>query len=95
MMIAGLDGIQNKMEPPAPLNVDIYELSAEEKSHIQSTLELGRRLDRLENDHEFLLRGGVFSKDLIESYIDIKRSKDVVAIALRPHPYEFFMYYDA
>jgi glutamine synthetase len=96
MMMAGLDGIQNKIEPPAPLNVDIYELSAEEKSHIQSTPgSLADALTALENDHEFLLRGGVFSKDLIDSYIDIKRSKDVVAIALRPHPYEFFMYYDA
>lgn len=96
MMMAGLDGIQNKIEPPEPLNVDIYELSAEEKSHIRSTPgSLGEALTALENDHEFLLKGGVFTKDLIESFIEIKRSKDIVNVALRPHPYEFFMYYDA
>jgi glutamine synthetase len=96
MMMAGLDGIQNKVEPPEALNVDIYELSAEEKSHIKSTPgSLGEALTALEEDHEFLLKGGVFTKDLLESFIDIKRSKDIVNIALRPHPYEFFMYYDA
>jgi glutamine synthetase len=96
MMMAGLDGIQNKVEPPEALNVDIYELSAEEKSHIKSTPgSLGEALTALEEDQEFLLKGGVFTKDLLESFIDIKRSKDIVNIALRPHPYEFFMYYDA
>ena len=96
MLMAGLDGIQNKIEPPEALNVDIYELSAEEKSHIKSTPgSLGEALTALEEDHEFLLKGGVFTKDLLESFIDIKRTKDIVNIALRPHPYEFFMYYDA
>ncbi len=96
MMMAGLDGIQNQIEPPAPLNVDIYELSAEEKAGIASTPgSLAEALTALEEDHEFLLRGGVFTKDLLESFIEIKRSKDIVNVALRPHPYEFFMYYDA
>ena len=96
MMMAGIDGIQNKIEPPAPLNADIYELSAEEKAHIASTPgSLAEALSALEDDHEFLLKGGVFTADLIESFIDYKRSKDVVAVALRPHPYEFAMYYDA
>lgn len=96
MMMAGLDGIQNQIEPPAPLNVDIYELSAEEKQGIASTPgSLAEALNALEDDHEFLLKGDVFTKDLIESFIDYKRSKDVVAVALRPHPYEFAMYYDA
>ncbi|MFM7679107.1 MAG: type I glutamate--ammonia ligase, partial [Roseiflexaceae bacterium] len=96
MMMAGIDGIQNKIEPPAPLNVDIYELSAEEKSHIRSTPgSLAEALTALEEDHEFLLKGGVFTKDLLESFIEIKRSKDIVNVALRPHPYEFLMYYDA
>jgi len=96
MMMAGIDGIQNKIEPPAPLNADIYELSAEEKAHIASTPgSLAEALSALEDDHEFLLKGDVFTADLIESFIDYKRSKDVVAVALRPHPYEFAMYYDA
>jgi glutamine synthetase len=96
MMMAGIDGIQNKIEPPAPLSADIYELSAEEKAGIASTPgSLAEALTALEEDHEFLLKGGVFTADLIESFIDYKRSKDVVAVALRPHPYEFAMYYDA
>jgi glutamine synthetase len=96
MMMAGIDGIQNKIEPPAPLSADIYELSAEEKQGIASTPgSLAEALSALEDDHEFLLKGGVFTPDLIESFIDYKRSKDVVAVALRPHPYEFAMYYDA
>jgi glutamine synthetase len=96
MMMAGIDGIQNKIEPPAPLSADIYELSTEEKAGIASTPgSLAEALTALEEDHEFLLKGGVFTADLIESFIDYKRSKDVVAVALRPHPYEFAMYYDA
>jgi glutamine synthetase len=95
MMMAGLDGIQNKIEPPAPLDVDIYELSPEEKSDIRGTPgSLAEALDALEDDHSFLLKGDVFTEDLLASFIDAKR-KETVQIALRPHPYEFFMYYDA
>lgn len=95
MMMAGLDGILNKIEPPAPLDVDIYELSGEEKAHIRGTpASLAEALDALEADHEFLLKGGVFTKDLLEAFIDAKR-KEIVALALRPHPFEFSLYFEA
>ena len=96
MLMAGLDGINNKIEPPPPLDVDIYELSPEEKAHIKGTPgSLAESLDALEADSAFLLEGGVFTEDLLSTYIDYKRTKEVVQLALRPHPYEFFMYYDA
>jgi glutamine synthetase len=95
MMLAGLDGIQNKIEPPPPLDVDIYELSPEEKGDIRSTPgSLTEALDALEQDYQFLLKGNVFTTDLLETYIEAKR-KEAVGLALRPHPYEFMMYYDA
>jgi glutamine synthetase len=95
MLMAGLDGIQNKIEPPTPLDVDIYELSPEEKADIRGTPgSLAEALDALEADHDFLLKGGVFTEDLLASFVETKR-KEVVSIALRPHPYEFIMYYDA
>lgn len=96
MLMAGLDGVRNKIEPPAPLDVDIYELSPEEKVHIKGTPgSLAESLDALEADYEFLLDGGVFTPDVIETYLDYKRSKEVVQMAIRPHPYEFFLYFDA
>jgi glutamine synthetase len=96
MMLAGVDGIKNRIEPPAPLDVDIYELSPEEKGDIRGTPgSLAEALTALEEDHGFLLEGGVFSEDLIANYIDHKYAKEIVPLALRPHPYEFFMYYDA
>jgi glutamine synthetase len=96
MLLAGLDGIQKRIEPPAPLDVDIYELSAEEKADIRGTPgSLAESLEALEADNEFLMAGGVFTEDLISGYIDYKYSKEILAVALRPHPYEFFMYYDA
>ncbi|MFQ3663142.1 MAG: type I glutamate--ammonia ligase [Chloroflexaceae bacterium] len=95
MLMAGLDGIQNKITPPRPLDVDIYELSPEEKADIRGTPgSLSEALDALEADHAFLLKGNVFTEDVIANYIEGKR-KEAVAIALRPHPYEFMMYYDA
>jgi glutamine synthetase len=95
MLLAGLDGIQNKIEPPPPLDVDIYELSPEEKGDIRSTPgSLTEALDALEQDYHFLLKGNVFTTDLLETYIEAKR-KEAVGLALRPHPYEFMMYYDA
>ncbi|PDW01570.1 type I glutamate--ammonia ligase [Candidatus Viridilinea mediisalina] len=95
MLMAGLDGILNKIEPPPPLDVDIYELSPEEKGDIRGTPgSLAEALDALEEDHAFLLEGGVFTPDLLEGYIDAKR-RETVALSLRPHPHEFAMYYDA
>jgi glutamine synthetase len=96
MLMAGLDGIKNKIEPPAPLDVDIYELSPEEKTHIRGTPgSLAESLDALEQDNAFLMEGGVFTEDVIATYLDYKRSKELIQVAIRPHPYEFFLYYDA
>ncbi len=96
MLMAGIDGIKNRIEPPPPLDVDIYELSPEEKAHIRGTPgSLAESLDALEADHAFLLEGGVFTPDVIETYLDYKRSRELIQVAIRPHPYEFFMYFDA
>ncbi|HEX9015089.1 MAG TPA: type I glutamate--ammonia ligase [Chloroflexota bacterium] len=96
LLMAGLDGVENKIEPANPLDEDIYEMSAAEKAHIKSTPgSLAETLNALEEDHDFLLKGGVFTPDLIETWIAYKREREVAPMALRPHPYEFFMYYDA
>jgi glutamine synthetase len=95
MVLAGIDGIKNKIEPPAPVDKDIYELSAHERMGIAQTPgSLNEVLNALEQDHEFLLQGDVFSLGLIETYISLKRLREVEGVALRPHPYEFFLYYD-
>jgi glutamine synthetase len=95
LLMAGLDGIQNRIEPPPPIDKDIYELEPEEAAHIKSAPgSLGEVLDALEQDHEFLLKGDVFTKDLIETYIAYKRERELQQVNLRPHPYEFFLYYD-
>jgi glutamine synthetase len=95
LLMAGLDGIQNRIEPPPPIDKDIYELEPEEAAHIKSAPgSLGEVLDALEQDHEFLLKGDVFTKDLIETYIAYKRERELQQVNLRPHPYEFFLYFD-
>ncbi len=95
MLMAGLDGIEKQLEPAAPIDADLYELDGEAKSCVKSTPgSLGEVLDALEHDHEFLLRGGVFTEDLIRTWISYKRETDLPAIQTRPHPYEFFLYHD-
>ena len=95
MLMAGLDGIINKIEPPLPVDKDLYELTAEEASSIpQVPGSLDAVLDNLERDNEFLTRGGVFTKDLIDTWISFKRSAEVDYVRLRPHPAEFELYYD-
>ena len=95
LLMAGLDGIKNKIEPPKPMDVDLYELEPEERKHVKNTPgSLLESLQALEADHAFLLEGGVFTQDLIDTWLKMKRVKDVDAVALRPHPYEFFLYYD-
>ena len=95
MLMAGLDGIQNKIEPPAPIDKDLYDLEPEEALQNQSTPgSLGEVLEALEADHEFLLRGDVFTPDLVSTWIEYKREKELAPVTLRPHPYEFFLYYD-
>jgi len=96
MLMAGLDGVQRKIEPPAPIDEDLYELHDERKASIKMVPgSLAESLTALENDQEFLLKGDVFTPDVLETWISMKRTKDVAPMDLRPHPYEFFLYYDA
>ena len=95
LLMAGLDGIQNKITPPGPLDKDLYDLPPEEKSQIDSTpADLAEALNALESDHEFLLKGDVFTKDVIETWLSYKRENEIDAIRLRPHPWEFALYFD-
>jgi glutamine synthetase len=95
MLMAGLDGIENEIEPPPPIDEDIYELSHEEKKHIKATPgSLSEVLDALEKEHSYLLKGDVFTEDLIQTWIEYKRKREDDMIRLRPHPYEFALYYD-
>ncbi|MGH7870020.1 MAG: type I glutamate--ammonia ligase, partial [Candidatus Dormibacteraceae bacterium] len=96
MLMAGLDGIQNRIEPPKPLDKDIYELNEEKQRGIAKVPgSLAESLKALQEDQEFLLRGDVFTSDLIETYIDYKWREEVDQVALRPHPWEFYLYHDA
>ena len=95
MLMAALDGIQSKIDPGEPLDKDIYDLPPEEMSKVALTPgSLEEALTALENDHEFLLKGEVFTQDVIDTWISYKRENEVNALRLRPHPYEFVMYYD-
>ncbi|MFD7734109.1 type I glutamate--ammonia ligase [Kitasatospora phosalacinea] len=95
MLMAGLDGIKNKIEPLEPVDKDLYELAPDEHAAVpQVPASLSAVLDALEADHEYLLAGGVFTTDLIETWIDYKRTHEIAPIALRPHPHEFELYYD-
>jgi glutamine synthetase len=95
MLMAGLNGVMNRIEPPPPIDKDLYELSPEEAAEVKSmpgSLDLA--LDALERDHDFLLKGDVFTLDVIETWLKYKRTKEVDAIRLRPHPWEFALYFD-
>ncbi|HZC69652.1 MAG TPA: type I glutamate--ammonia ligase [Jatrophihabitans sp.] len=95
MLMAGVDGIKNKIEPPAPVDKDLYELPPDEAAAIaQVPGSLSEVLDNLEADHEYLTEGGVFTDELIEAWLDYKRSNEIDPIRLRPHPHEFELYYD-
>ena len=95
MLMAGLDGIQNKIEPPAPVDKDLYELEGDEAKAIsQVPGSLDAVLDNLERDNDFLTKGGVFTQDLIDTWISVKRTQEVDYVRLRPHPAEFELYYD-
>ena len=95
LLMAVLDGIQNKIDPGEPLDKDLYDLPPEEKAKVPQVVgSLDQALDALEADHEFLLKGDVFTSDVIETWIQYKREKEVLAMSLRPHPYEFYLYYD-
>jgi glutamine synthetase len=90
--MAGIDGIINKIDPGEPWDIDLFEEDAPDVPQVPGSLEAV--LDNLEADHDFLLRGGVFSEELIETWISWKRVDEVDTLRLRPHPIEYIMYYD-
>lgn len=95
MLMAVIDGIQNKIDPGEPLDKDIYDLEPEELAKVPQTPgSLRESLDALSNDHAYLLKGDVFTPDVIETWIEYKMRNEVQAIDLRPHPWEFALYYD-
>jgi glutamine synthetase len=95
MTMAAIDGIQNKIEPGDPLDKDLYDLPPEEAAKVPKTpSSLRAALEALEEDHEFLLKGDVFTEDVIETWIDYKMQNEVLALDLRPHPWEFSLYFD-
>jgi glutamine synthetase len=95
MMMAGIDGVKNRIEPPAPVDKDLYELPPDEAKAVpQVPGSLHEVLEALEKDKDYLTAGGVFTPDLIDTWIDYKRSKEVDPIRLRPTPYEYHLYYD-
>lgn len=96
MLMAGIDGIVNKIEPGDPIETDLYHMAPEETAkirHVPTSLE--ESLDALENDHEFLTKGDVFTTDVIETWLDYKRTNEIDEVRMRPHPYEFSLYFDA
>jgi glutamine synthetase len=96
MLMAGLDGIKRRLEPPAPIDEDLYEIHDDRRAQIkQVPATLAEAVSALERDHAFLLEGDVFTPDVLETWITMKRTKDIAPVSLRPHPYEFFLYYDA
>jgi len=95
MLMAGLDGIRNKIDPGQPIDKNIYDLPPEEKMNIRSVPgSLEEALLALEEDHDFLLQGDVFTKDVIDTWIAYKREVDIAEMKLRPHPHEFYLYFD-
>jgi len=94
-LMAGLDGVRNRIEPPEPIDKDLYELPPDEALTVaQVPASLDAVIDHLEADHDYLLEGGVFTPDLIETWIRLKRTDEIDPVRLRPHPYEFALYYD-
>jgi glutamine synthetase len=95
MLMAALDGIENKIDPGKPLDENIYELSGKEKARIKNVPgTLSESLMALQKDFSFLTKGGVFTDDVIETYIDYKMKNEILELSLRPHPFEFALYYD-
>ena len=96
LLMAGLDGIKNKIDPGEPVDdIDLFEIDLAKAGYPQVPDSLAKSLDALENDHAFLLEGGVFSQDLVDTWIGYKRINEVDPVRIRPHPYEFQLYFDA
>ena len=95
MLMAGLDGIEKRLDPGDPLDKDIYALTPEELADVPSVPgSLPDALAALERDHEFLLKGDVFTEDVMETWVDYKRTNEIDPLRFRPHPFEFALYYD-
>jgi glutamine synthetase len=95
LLMAGLDGIHNKILPPDPIDRNLYDLEPEEAMAVKSTPgSLAEVLDALEEDHQFLLKGDVFTEDVIKTWLEYKRTQEVDQMRLRPHPHEFALYFD-
>jgi glutamine synthetase len=95
MLMAGLDGIENKIDPGEAIDKNLYELEAKEAAHVRKMPgSLDEALAALEADHAFLLKGDVFTEDILQTWMEYKKSKEIDPMRLRPHPYEFFLYYD-
>jgi glutamine synthetase len=95
MLMAGLDGVQNRIEPPDPVDKDLYDLPPEELAAVpQVPASLDEALRALEADNDYLMAGGVFTPDLVENWLAYKRLRDIDEVRLRPHPWEFYLYYD-
>jgi glutamine synthetase len=95
MLMAGIDGIHNKIDPGEPLDKNTYELTPEEASKVPTVPgSLEESIANLEEDHKFLLKGDVFTQDVIDVWIEYKREKEIDAVRLRPHPHEFYLYFD-
>jgi glutamine synthetase len=94
-LLAGIDGVQNRTEPPDPVDKDLYDLPPEELARVpQVPGSLDEALEALEADHQYLLAGGVFTPDLIDTWLAYKREHEIDEVRLRPHPWEFMLYYD-
>ena len=95
ILMAGLDGVANRIEPPPPVDEDLFDMPADQLAKIgQVPASLEEALDALEADQDYLKAGGVFTPDLIDTWVDYKRTREVDAVRLRPHPWEFMLYYD-
>ncbi|MDP2936351.1 MAG: type I glutamate--ammonia ligase [Dehalococcoidia bacterium] len=95
MLMAGLDGVENRIDPGQPLDRDIYELSPEEAKDVATVPgSLDAAMDALEKDHDYLLKGGVFTPDVIDVWLEYKREREIDSLRIRPHPYEFYLYFD-
>ena len=95
ILMAGVDGIQKRIDPGNPLDIDLYELEPEEVAKVKQVPgSLDKVLEALEGDHEFLTKGDVFTVDVLETWMRYKREREIDPVRLRPHPYEFFLYYD-